>query len=228
MAQGGDERPNERPNERRGERHGGRRRGGPGGFPDFAEFADFGRNFADFGRHFGGGPRGRRGPRVGRGDVRAGILILLAEEPRNGYQIIQELEHRSDGVWRPSPGSIYPALSQLEDEGLIEQIESSGESKRLFQLTDAGTAYVASHQEELKPPWEALTGSVRGGMFELRDLLGQTAFAAIQVARAGTDAQVAAARTLLDETRRGLYRILADGDVPTADDDPADDSDTEQ
>jgi len=168
------------------------RRGWGGGFP-------------------GGGPG--RGPRARRGDVRAAILALLAEEPRNGYQIMQEIEERSDGVWRPSPGSVYPALSQLEDEGLVEQVSGEGESRRKFRLTEEGTSYVESHQEELKAPWEAMSGSVRGGMFELRDLLGQTAFAAIQVARAGTDAQVAAAKTLLDDTRRGLYRILADGDI---------------
>ena len=60
-----------------------------------------------------------RGPRVKRGDVRAAALALLAEEPPNGYQIIQEISERSGGVWRPSPGSVYPALQQLEDEGLI-------------------------------------------------------------------------------------------------------------
>lgn len=177
-------------------------------------FPDFGRGFAEFARGFGGwgprGPRGPRRPRVGRGDVRAGILLLLAEEPRNGYQIIQELEQRSGGVWRPSPGSIYPALAQLEDEGLVEQVGGEGESRRRFRLTSDGTTYVESHRDELKAPWDAVTDSVRGGAFELRDLLGQTAFAAIQVARAGTDEQVAAAKTLLDETRRGLYRILAD------------------
>jgi DNA-binding PadR family transcriptional regulator len=147
--------------------------------------------------------------------VRAGILLLLAEEPRNGYQIIQELEHRSGGVWRPSPGSIYPALSQLEDEGLVEQVGGEGESRRRFQLTEQGRDYVESHRDELKAPWDVVTDSVRGGAFELRDLLGQTAFAAIQVARAGTDDQVAAAKALLDETRRGLYRILAED--PTTD-----------
>src|SRR5215208_2879278 len=84
---------------------------------------------------FGGGPFGGRGPRARRGDVRQALLTLLAEEPRNGYQLMQEIERRSEGVWRPSPGSVYPALQQLEDEGLVRAEESDG-SKR-FVLTDA-------------------------------------------------------------------------------------------
>lgn len=192
------------------------RGGGRPPFGDFGDFAEFGRMFAGFGRGFGGGRGGRRGPRVGRGDIRAGILILLSEEQRNGYQIIQELERRSDGAWRPSPGSIYPALSQLEDEGLIEQVAATGESRRMFRLTDEGRTYVESHREELTAPWETVSSSVRNGIFELRDLLAQTAVAAMQVSRAGTDSQIAAAMSLLDETRRGLYRILADGDMPTS------------
>ena len=92
-----------------------------------------------------GGPSGSRpggpgsfgrGGRARRGDVRAALLTLLAEEPRNGYRLMQEIEHRSDGVWRPSPGSVYPALQQLEDEGLVRSEETEG--RKLFQLTDAG------------------------------------------------------------------------------------------
>ena len=79
---------------------------------------------------------GRGGPRARRGDVRAALLVLLAKEPRNGYGLMQEIESRSEGVWRPSPGSVYPTLQLLEDEGLIEA-EVTGGRKR-FTLTDAG------------------------------------------------------------------------------------------
>src|SRR5215210_86537 len=72
-----------------------------------------------------------RGPRARRGDVRAALLVLLAEEPRNGYQLMQEIEERSDGVWRPSPGSVYPALQQLEDEGLVRV--APGEGRKAFE-----------------------------------------------------------------------------------------------
>src|ERR1700704_5129922 len=90
-----------------------------------------------------GGPFGPfgRGRKARRGDVRTAALLLLAEEPRNGYQIMQELEERSEGLWRPSPGSVYPALQQLEDEGLIRSEEADG--RRLYHLTEAGRAYVA-------------------------------------------------------------------------------------
>ncbi|HWG15964.1 MAG TPA: PadR family transcriptional regulator, partial [Streptosporangiaceae bacterium] len=117
-------------------------RGGPGGF----------------GGPLGGG-RLARGPRVRRGDVRAAALSLLAEGPRNGYQIIQEISERTDGVWRPSPGSVYPALQQLEDEGLI-QPETGESGRKAFALTEEGRAYTESHADELAASWDAVTGSV--------------------------------------------------------------------
>src|SRR5919107_2960735 len=103
-----------------------------------------------FGPGFGG--FGPRGPRARRGDVRAALLVLLAEEPRNGYGLMQEIEARSNGAWRPSPGSVYPALSQLEDEGLVRAEERDG--SRVFTLTDAGREYVGSN--DLGAPWEAV------------------------------------------------------------------------
>lgn len=158
----------------------------------------------------GGRGFGRRG-RMQRGDVRAAILVLLDEEPRNGYGLMQEIEQRSQGAWRPSPGSVYPALQQLEDEGLVRAQERDG--RKLFELTDTGRAHVEEHREELGAPWEAASGSVREGMFELRDLVGQIGAAALQVLQAGDEAQVAQAREVLAQTRRSLYRILA-GDEP--------------
>ena len=101
-----------------------------------------------------------RGPRAKRGDVRAAALALLAEQPMNGYQIIQEIGERSGGVWRPSPGSIYPALQQLEDEGLIRAEAGEG-GRRAFQLTDEGRAYAAAHSAELTAPWDVVAGQRR-------------------------------------------------------------------
>src|SRR5579859_2411228 len=96
-------------------------------------FGPGGHEFGGFGP--GRGPRGR-GRRARRGDIRTAALLLLAEEPRNGYQIMQEVQERSEGSWNPSPGSVYPALSQLEDEGLIATGEQEG--RKLYTLTDAG------------------------------------------------------------------------------------------
>ena len=162
-----------------------------------------------------GGPGGR-GKRARRGDVRAAVLLLLEEEPRNGYQLMQELEERSGGVWRPSPGSIYPALSQLEDEGLVRSDEGAG--RRAFELTDEGRAYVEENREALGIPWEAVGGDVPEGLIELRKLMMQLGMATMQVAQAGDEAQTAEARKVLEEARRALYRILAGdaGDEPTA------------
>ncbi len=169
-------------------------RGGPG-WPPFPGFP-----FAD--------PRRHRGPRAKRGDVRAAALALLAEEPRNGYQIIQEIESRSGGVWRPSPGSVYPALQQLEDEGLVRAAEAEG-GRKVFELTDDGRAYVHGHADELAAPWDAMAGTVADDMIDMRQLFGQVAMAATQVVSVGTEAQIESARQVLVLARRNLYGILA-------------------
>ena len=153
----------------------------------------------------------RRRPRVKRGDVRAAALALLAEEPRNGYQIIQEIAARSGGVWQPSPGSVYPALQQLEDEGLI-RAEGAESGRKAFSLTDEGRAYMTAHADEVTAPWEVVAGRERGGSLEMRSLIGQLAMAAMQVTHAGSDAQVSEAQRILKDTRRSLYRILAADD----------------
>ena len=161
------------------------------------------------------GPGFGRGPRARRGDVRAALLVLLAEEPRNGYGLMQEIEARSNGAWRPSPGSVYPALSQLEDEGLVRAEEASG--RKLFALTDAGRTYVSEHADELGTPWEEVGASEAVG--ELRTLVFSVGAAVMQVVQAGTEAQAAEAAKVLEETRRSLYRILV-GDEPEGDEPP--------
>jgi DNA-binding PadR family transcriptional regulator len=165
------------------------------------------------GKRFWIGEEPRRRPRVRRGDVRAAALALLAEEPRNGYQIIQEIASRSGGVWQPSPGSVYPALQQLEDEGLISAATMEG-GRSGFTVTDEGRSYIAEHADEVNAPWEVVAGREHGSVREMRGLIGQLAMAAMQVTQAGSDAQIAEAQDILKNTRRGLYRILA------ADDDP--------
>ena len=167
-----------------------------------------------------GEPR-MRGPRAKRGDVRAAALALLAEQPMNGYQIIQEIGERSGGVWRPSPGSVYPALQQLEDEGLI-RAESGDGGRRGYVLTDDGQHYAAEHPDELRAPWDVVAGGAGGAAIEMRTLMGQLGMAAFQVISAGTDAQQAQARKVLADARKSLYRILA---ADEADADDADDAD---
>src|SRR4029450_11675153 len=114
-----------------------------------------------------GGARAWRGPKARRGDVRAAILAVLAEQPMNGYQIIQEIASRSGGAWKPSPGSIYPTLQQLEDEGLV-RVEVDG-ARRAYTLTDEGRSYVNEHADEVSAPWQAMTeaGEGDGGLKHL-------------------------------------------------------------
>ncbi len=188
-----------------GHRGGHRHRHGPrGGGP-----------LGSFGPGGFGGPRGR-GRKARRGDIRTAALLLLSEEPRNGYQIMQEVEERSDGVWRPSPGSTYPALQQLEDEGLIRAQELDG--RKLFQLTDAGREYVKERGEGKPAPWEQMSGDVSDQAHELGRLIREVASAFTQIVRTGSEAQMGEARKVLTATRKDLYRILADGEPETASD----------
>ena len=156
---------------------------------------------------FGRGPRGRGRGRARRGDVRLALLRLLAEEPRNGYQLMQTIEERSDGRWRPSPGSVYPTLSQLEDERLIRSTESEG-GKR-FEITDAGREHLETRAAE-PAPWEPTGEEGEHALAELGPLVIQIGKAAWQVASVGDEGQRARATEVLAETRRSLYRILAD------------------
>lgn len=151
---------------------------------------------------FGGG-RGRRR----RGDVRAALLLLIAEEPLNGYQLMQEIEGRSGGRWRPSPGSIYPTLAQLEDEGLIRATDFEG--NKLYELTEAGREHLEAHHGHT-PPWD--DHDEPEAFSALRSQVSQLQVAALQVAHAGREDQVARAAAALSDARRAMYRILAEDD----------------
>jgi DNA-binding PadR family transcriptional regulator len=184
-------------------------RGGP-----FGGRGEFGFGGAGFGGPFGPGPNrpfGRGGRRARRGDIRLAALLLLAEEPRNGYAIMQELEQRSGGVWHPSPGSVYPALAQLEDEGLIRSLEVDG--GRVFELTDAGREQVAERPQDATAPWDTVGQGVASEAKALMGQLRQLAVATAQVAQSGSNEQATKAAAILDEARRSIYRILADGDA---------------
>lgn len=171
--------------------------GGPGGF---------------FGPGFGhGGPwggRGRGGPRgrARRGDVRASILALLKERPMHGYEMIQEIAERSGGAWKPSPGSVYPTLQLLEDEGLIAS-ESAG-GKKLFALTETGRTAAGEGPEA---PWEEAS---RGVDWEELNEIRQAGFGLMeafgQVWKTGSKEQREEALVVLNEARKKLYLILAD------------------
>ena len=157
----------------------------------------------------GFGPWGR-GPRAGRGDVRAAILTLLGEGPMHGYQVIQELSERSGGMWRPSPGSVYPTLQLLEDEGLVRSEDVEG--KRVFHLTDAGKAEAAKRGADTPAPWEMGAGTEP--FAEMKSLGFGVVSAVMQVVHSGNEVQIQKAKEILSEARRSLYRLLAE-DGPT-------------
>ncbi len=188
-----------------------RYRPGPGGPGGWGGWGPGGPGFGP------GGPGGpfffkRRGGRARRGDVRAAALLLLSERPMHGYEMIQELESRTDGMWRPSPGSVYPTMQLLEDEGLVTADESDG--KRLFSLTDAGRTEAAKAAES-PTPWEQVTKGVDPNAFAVRNAGWAVMSAARQVVAVGTEEQKTRAIEVLDETRRRLYGMLAE--TPTKD-----------
>ena len=205
--------PDEAPTGRgRGRGHGRGRRGGPG-------FGGAGFDGPGFGPGFGPGPGRRRAP---RGNVRNAVLALLAEEPLHGYAVIGLLAERSGGLWRPSPGSVYPVLAQLQEEGLVTAEEADG--RKVFALTDAGRAHVAEHADELREPWTAAESRHRDRAVTLFDTMRGLGGAVREVARGGSEAQVEAARAVLDGARRSIYRILAEDptDQPPTDQQPTD------
>ena len=189
---------------------------GRGGFEGRrAAFGPFGPGFGGpGGPGFGPGPWGGRGGRGGprgrarRGDVRASILALLKDRPMHGYEMIQEIAERSGGAWKPSPGSVYPTLQLLEDEGLIVS-ESEG-GKKLFSLTESGRT---AADEGPDAPWEEAGRSVdwealsdiRQAGFGLMEAFGQ-------VWKTGSKEQREKALTVINEARKKLYLILADED----------------
>lgn len=142
-------------------------------------------------------------------------LALLSEQPMHGYQIIQEIEQRTDGAWTPSPGSIYPTLSQLATEGMVRSEQAHGRS--VVHLTEQGRRHVEQHRDELDAVWNTATAD-ESEVADLRtvgrDLIG----AAAQVAQVGTSDQLAEATRLLEDTRRRLYLLLAGDDGPHPDD----------
>jgi DNA-binding PadR family transcriptional regulator len=166
--------------------------GGPGDGPDFGP-----------GRGLGGRGRGRGGRRP---NVRAALLALLTERPMHGYEMIQELDQRTGGAWRPSPGSVYPTLQLLEDEGLITS--TADEGRKQFRLTETGQAEATAAAQDA--PWNAFAAETINSWHDIREASMGAMNALRQVTRTGTDDQRARAADVLDEARRKLYAILAE------------------
>jgi DNA-binding PadR family transcriptional regulator len=156
----------------------------------------------------GMGPRGGFGPRGGgrmkRGDIRTAVLVVLAEQPGHGYQIIQALEAKTEGAWRPSPGSVYPTLQLLEDSGLATSSEQDG--KRIYTITDEGRAEAERKVDEAgRLPWEQ--GPQDGG---LRGAMMQLAMATRQINAEGDPARIEQVIGIVNDARKQIYRILAE------------------
>lgn len=156
----------------------------------------------------GRGPWGGGGPRARRGDIRAAVLRLLTEGPMHGYQIIQELSARSGGHWQPSPGSVYPTLQLLEDEGLVASEEAEG--KRVYKLTDAGTEQANRAAEDVAPWDELAQGGAGSSRWQLRAGAGKLGAAVMQAGSSASDEQVDRVLEVLNDARKKIYAILAE------------------
>lgn len=178
--------------------------GGPQG--PFGPGFGFGGPSFGFGPGPQGGHRGHRRGRGRRGDVRAAILVLLAERPMHGYEMTQEIATRSNDLWKPSPGSVYPTLQLLVDEGLITPAESAG-SKKTFELTDEGRGAAEKIQT---PPWEEIAGDVDPNTVNLRTALGQLFGAVAQSAHAADAEQQQRILDIVNNARREVYQILGE------------------
>ena len=148
--------------------------------------------------------RGERG-RVHRGEVRAAVLHLLGEEPMHGYQMMQEIQQRSDGAWQPSPGSIYPTLQQLADEELVVSASESG--KNVFSLTDEGRGAAAELGDA--PPWQRLSEDQTLEARGMRASMGKLIAGVKLVAVTGDETQIEAAAEIGNDARRRIYTLLA-------------------
>ncbi len=187
----------------------------PPGGPGFPGFPGGPGSFGGPGGWFGGaGPfqrvrEFRGGGRPPARPVRPAVLALLAEEPMHGYQLMQEIRRRTHDRWRPSPGSVYPILQQLEDEGLVHTVETAG--RRIAELTDAGREHVAGREAEFAALWEEPEEEPGADRFAaLWHALGELSGAAAQVGYSGTEAQVAEVKKILADARRRVYAVLAD------------------
>ncbi|HEY8142524.1 MAG TPA: PadR family transcriptional regulator [Kofleriaceae bacterium] len=158
---------------------------------------------------FGDAPSGWHGRRARRGEIRAAILGLLGERPMHGYELMRELESRSGGMWRPSPGSVYPTLQMLEDEGLVTGSEVDG--RRTFALTESGRGERAERGDEA-PPWQEAAGEVGAEVHGLREASLQLGAAVMQLARLGSRERMRQALDILKEARRRIYTLLAEAD----------------
>lgn len=145
--------------------------------------------------------------RMRRGDVRPALLIALLEGPGHGYEIIQALERKTDGRWRPSPGSVYPSLQMLADEGLVTSADQDG--KRVFVLTDVGRAKAEERIATDGLPWETMDGG-RVDQGGLRAAMRDLHLAAKQVGVTGSPETVERATEIVTQARKELYRLLSE------------------
>jgi len=172
------------------------------------DYREAGRGHRGHRHEFEGWDGRRRGGRMRRGDIRTAVMAILAEDPAHGYDVIQRLEEKTEGAWRPSPGSVYPTLQLLEDEGLARSFERDG--KRVYELTEPGRAETAQRIEQAGgTPWE-IAGRNDTRLGEFRSAVRQLLVASKQVSVSGDPQQVDRMLEILKRARKEIYTMLAE------------------
>lgn len=154
--------------------------------------------------HLGGHAIRMPGGRARRGDIQVAIMTLLKEQDMHGYQMIQELSERSGGAWNPSPGSIYPALQLLEDQGMLASEQLGG--RRVFSLTETGRTHADMLPQQA--PWDEIAEESDPSR-RLRETFGGLMQALAQIGRAGTPSQIDETVDILAGARKRIYQMLA-------------------
>ena len=158
----------------------------------------------------GGRTRGRRGAWFGSGDLKYVILEMLAERPMHGYEVMNALEARTRGCYRPSPGSVYPTLQWLEDEGLVRIEEQEG--KKVYHVTDAGRAFLKEHRSTVDEIFDRVTDAIRRAvrepMPEVNRAVGRVVKAAYK-ATWNADGDEATVKSVVDALERAATEIEA-------------------
>ena len=148
----------------------------------------------------------------GRGDLKYVILDLVKDQPRHGYDIIREMEGRFGGMYAPSPGTVYPTLSLLEDMGLVSVVQQ--EDRKVYTITEAGRQYLTEHSETLDDIFGRMrTWWQREGASEIQDTMkevGETiAYLSRQGSRMWSDPEKSRqVKEVLNRTRKELRDIF--------------------
>ena len=174
--------------------------------PDFGNFMGF---FA--GRRPGGHGRRGGGRMFEQGDLKLVVLTLLEEKPRHGYEIIKALEEKTNGMYSPSPGAVYPTLTLLEEIGYARAVDEGG-GRKIYEITDEGRKHLAEHRTTADDVFERVSNFAGAGVEMFGELasafgaLGRAAFKQASKARGDRDV-LRAVRKIIEQAEHAIEKL---------------------